>query len=463
MHRKKFFQGLSRIITDFSAVILSWSLAYIVRPVTDLIPNIAYHFPVSNLPNFSFFQEFILYSAFGFIFILFSLFLYSYNTETSASKYFSWKIIGAYIWGLILWAMSIIAIYALVFHELIFSRVMLAQTMIFTMCIGLFFRYILHIIFDIHFPIKRNIILVGNIKNIENLKNILKTKQKYTIIFSGNSEEAMSFLQNQNNNIYISDIFFTDGKDKETFESKEKIKIFSAEKNIFLHIIPHHSQEFLGHAHFNVIEGIPVTTFTHIQQNYWFFAWKRFFDITISFLLLIILSPLFLFVAIKLKQNIIYKSKRVGKNGNLFTIYKFRSMVMNADKIKDNLLEKNNREGPLFKIKNDPRITSFGKFLRKTSIDELPQLWNVIKGNMSLIGPRPHLQNEVEQYTSSQRRILSVRPGISGLAQVSGRSDLSFEREIFLDSYYCENMNFWLDIKIFIKTPIILAFGKGSD
>ncbi len=465
MHRKEFFRGITRIITDFFSVIVAWKLSYFIRPITDLIPNIAYYFPASNLPDVNFFQNFTLLSAIGFVFILFSLFLYSYNTETSASQYFSGKIVGAYLWGIILWGMSIIAVYALVFHELIFSRVMLAQAMLFTAIIGLFLRYLLHLVFHKYFVITKNIAILSSEKNMHSLLSVFENKKQYNIVFSGNSKNFIEFFNQSNSskNKKITDIFFTDGNDEETFEYKESIKILSAEKGLHLHIIPHHSQEFLGHSHFNVIEGIPVTTITHIKQNYWFFALKRVFDIVISGILLILFTPLFLFVALKLKKSIIYASQRVGKNGELFTIYKFRSMVLNADKIKDTLLEKNQREGPLFKIKNDPRITKFGHFLRKTSIDELPQLWNVIKGDMSLIGPRPHLQKEVDQYTESQRRILSIKPGISGLAQVSGRSDLSFEREIFLDSYYCENMNIWLDIKIFFKTPLVLLFGKGAD
>ena len=113
MHRKEFFQGLSRILTDFLSVILSWSLAYTIRPITDLIPNITYHFPIANLPNITFFKEFVFYTAIGFIFILFSLFLYSYNTTTATSKYFSWKIIGAYIWGIVLFPQAVLLFFYL--------------------------------------------------------------------------------------------------------------------------------------------------------------------------------------------------------------------------------------------------------------------------------------------------------------------------------------------------------------
>ena len=461
MYRKEFLRGITRIVTDFIAVVLAWKLSYIIRPITDLIPHVSSYFSSAGLPEITFFHNFIFFSALGFVCILFSLFLYSYSTETSRSQYFSGRIVGSYIWGIILWGMSIVAIYALLFHSLIFSRVMLAQAMVFTAVLGLLFRYILHIIFEKYFFIKKNIAIVSSEQSIDSLLFIFTNNPKYNVVFSGNPEQFFDFVQKTS--VSIHDIFFVDGNTSEIFLYREKIKILSAEKGFYLHIIPHCSQEFLGHSYFNVIEGVPVTTFTHIRQNYWFFALKRLFDIVISIILLILFLPLFVFVALKLRKNIIYASQRVGKNGKVFIMYKFRSMVENADALKESLLDENQRNGPLFKMKNDPRITKFGHFLRRTSIDELPQLWNVLKGDMSLIGPRPHLPKEVEQYTASQRRILSIKPGISGLAQISGRSDLSFEREIFLDSYYCENMNIWLDLKIFLKTPIVLLLGKGAD
>lgn len=456
MHSKnEFFKGLTRIITDIFSVILSWSLAYYIRPWTDLIPHIKFHFPLERLPSLEFFIPFTFYSSAGLFIIFFSLGLYSYP-----AKYFSFSSVKNVLWGVFLWVLSIVAIYSLVLHDLIFSRIMLIHAGLFTIVFSLFFRFLLHLLFTKIFYTKKNALVFGNTSDALYIKKSLQNSQfEIQSIFDYSEKLSDEKLQN------ISDIFFFENSD--TQKKLQRIREISAEKGKVLHVIPEYALNFWGHAQLEIIRDIPMIVSSPVAQNYWFFAIKRIFDIIISFLLLILFSPLFLCVAIAIQINssgpIFYLSQRVGRNGKLFTIYKFRSMKVNAEKEKEKLLEKSHRDGPLFKIQNDPRVTSVGKFLRKTSIDELPQLLNVLQGTMSLIGPRPHLAEEVSKYGKAERRILSVRPGISGLAQVSGRSDLSFEREIFLDIFYCENMSVMLDLKIFIKTPFILAFGKGAD
>jgi len=193
---------------------------------------------------------------------------------------------------------------------------------------------------------------------------------------------------------------------------------------------------------------------------------KRTFDFTLSLLGLIILSPLFLLIAVLIKLEsegpIIFKQKRVGKNGKVFDFYKFRSMYKDAEKRQKELEKFNITGGPTFKIPDDPRITKVGKLLRKFSLDELPQLYNVLKGDMSLVGPRPPIPSEVEKYEPWHMQRLSVTPGISGLWQVSGRSKLSFDQMVRLDIYYIENWSLWLDIKILLKTIPIVLFGSGA-
>lgn len=162
------------------------------------------------------------------------------------------------------------------------------------------------------------------------------------------------------------------------------------------------------------------------------------------------------------KYNPFYKSQRVGKGGQLFDMYKFRSMTMDAEKEKQKLLAKNERkDGPLFKMENDPRITSFGKWIRKFDIDELPQLYNVLIGNMSLIGPRPHLREEVKLYKEYQKRVLTLKPGITGMAQSHGRHENTFDDEVRLDTFYIENWNLLLDMKILLKTVTVVLGRKG--
>jgi len=181
---------------------------------------------------------------------------------------------------------------------------------------------------------------------------------------------------------------------------------------------------------------------------------------------LILLIPVFVVVSILIKLDskgpIFFKQRRIGKNGIQFTMYKFRSMVANAEELKERLKDQNEMDGPVFKIKEDPRITKLGKFIRKYSIDELPQLFNVFRGDMSLIGPRPPLVEEVEQYNDYQWRRLDVRPGLSGLWQISGRNHVSFEEWVSLDIYYIENWSMKLDTKILLQTIPVVLFGKGA-
>lgn len=185
---------------------------------------------------------------------------------------------------------------------------------------------------------------------------------------------------------------------------------------------------------------------------------KRIFDILGAVLGLIILFLPLLIVALIViidcpGASPVYVQERIGKNGRRFKFYKFRSMIPNAEQMIDQLLEKNEMKGPAFKIKNDPRITRFGRFIRKTSIDELPQLWNILKGDMSLVGPRPPLPREVAQYTDYQKQRLFVTPGITCYWQVQPkRNSLSFDEWLFLDLKYISERSFWTDVKILFKT-----------
>jgi exopolysaccharide biosynthesis polyprenyl glycosylphosphotransferase len=193
---------------------------------------------------------------------------------------------------------------------------------------------------------------------------------------------------------------------------------------------------------------------------------KRIFDVFVSSLSLIICSPVLAVLAVWIKLDspgsVLYRSRRVGKKGRAFTCYKLRTMSANAEKMKDSLRHRNERQGPFFKIKDDPRITRLGKFLRKYSLDELPQLWNVFRGDMSLVGPRPHPLDDYEQYSLDHLCRLDVKPGITGLWQVEARWDPSFETNMRHDLEYIQNWNFWLDLKILARTLPALSRGSGQ-
>ena len=196
------------------------------------------------------------------------------------------------------------------------------------------------------------------------------------------------------------------------------------------------------------------------------FLMKRLLDLTVSGIGLVLASPVLLAIAIAVKLGskgpIFYKAARIGRKGRTFNCYKFRTMVPNADHLKAQLEHMNEREGVLFKIVNDPRITKTGRLLRKYSLDELPQLYNVLRGDMSLVGPRPPIASEVEQYDLAHLRRLDVLPGITGLWQVEARQDPSFDSYISLDTAYVENWSFMLDLKILARTFAVVFTGTGS-
>ncbi|MDB1565699.1 sugar transferase [Lacticaseibacillus paracasei] len=194
---------------------------------------------------------------------------------------------------------------------------------------------------------------------------------------------------------------------------------------------------------------------------------KRCFDFVASFVGLLLLSWVFLIIGLLIKLTdphgkVFYSQTRLGKNGREFQMWKFRSMVTDADKMVDKLLEQNEVQGPMFKIKDDPRITKVGRFLRKYSLDELPQLYNVLKGDMSLVGPRPPLPREVVNYTDYDKQRLAVIPGVTGLWQISGRSDLGFSEMIALDIRYINNACFSQDIKILFETILVVVHPSGA-
>ena len=202
------------------------------------------------------------------------------------------------------------------------------------------------------------------------------------------------------------------------------------------------------------------------HDSLFYIAIKRIIDIIGSLIGIIILSPLFLIVAIAIKiedpkGKVFFAQKRSGKNNKLFYMYKFRSMVSNAEELLEELKELNEMDGPVFKIKEDPRITKVGRFIRKTSIDELPQLFNVLKGDMSIVGPRPPIPHEVAEYNEYQMQRLLVKPGITCIWQVSGRNTIGFDEWVEMDLEYIKTRNLWLDIKLIFKTVGVL-FGDEN-
>jgi len=231
-------------------------------------------------------------------------------------------------------------------------------------------------------------------------------------------------------------------------------------------IVPDLFQLALSRVDIEDLGGIPIIGVKEASITGWNLAFKRASDLVISSAGLILLSPLLLLISVAIKLDspgpILFKQVRVGKGGRRFVFHKFRSMRQGAEEERRQLVDQDEVVGATFKIRHDPRCTRVGRLLRRASLDELPQFYNVLRGEMSLVGPRPALPSEVEQYQEWHRRRLEISPGITGLWQVSGRSQLTFDEMCLLDIYYLENWSPLLDLKIALKTaPAVLA-GRGA-
>ena len=212
-------------------------------------------------------------------------------------------------------------------------------------------------------------------------------------------------------------------------------------------------------------EGIEISKILERESKLYLFI-KRSIDIICSLAGIIVLSPVFLIVAVLIKiedpkGSIFFCQERNGQHPNTFKMYKFRSMVHNAEELLKDLQHKNEQTGPAFKMADDPRITNVGKFIRKTSLDELPQLFNILKGDMSLVGPRPPIPREVREYNSYQMQRLLVKPGLTCIWQVSGRNNIGFDEWVDMDLEYIKTRNLLLDIKLILKTVKVL-FGDSN-
>ncbi len=214
------------------------------------------------------------------------------------------------------------------------------------------------------------------------------------------------------------------------------------------------------------LDGIPLLGLEEIGIKGPQLFLKRVTDIVLSAIGLIIMAPLMLLAAIAIKLDspgpVFFKQQRAGKGGKPFPVYKFRTMVVNAEELLDKLIDIDKLEEPVFKVKNDPRVTRVGEILRKTSIDELPQLFNILKGDMSIVGPRPEEVRLVDRYDPWQRKRIAIKPGLTGPMQVNGRGDMPLEERVKMEIYYIQHYSFLRDIAIMLKTVLVVLFGRGA-
>lgn len=254
----------------------------------------------------------------------------------------------------------------------------------------------------------------------------------------------------------------------DSFPQDEVIDLLAAARELKLDVraIAGYYNDLAVNSSLESLGAFPVVSLHRTAPRVVALTVKRLVDIVCSFSALLVATPVMLAVALAIRMEsdgpVIYRSDRIGRRGTVFPCFKFRTMVRDAEKHRKSLDALNERDGVLFKVTNDPRITRVGRFLRKYSLDELPQFFNVLRGEMSIVGPRPPLPHEVEQYKLEHMRRLEVLPGVTGLWQVEARRDGSFEKYIALDTAYVENWSFWLDLKILARTADVVLRGTGT-
>jgi exopolysaccharide biosynthesis polyprenyl glycosylphosphotransferase len=231
-------------------------------------------------------------------------------------------------------------------------------------------------------------------------------------------------------------------------------------------VVPDLFQLSLGGVDVEAINGIPLISVKETTLTGLNLALKRSVDVLLASAVLLVGAPVWLLIALAIRLDsrgpVLFRQERIGRDGKPFTVYKFRSMYQNAEELLEKLRAQNEASGPLFKVRDDPRRTRVGRFIRQTSLDEIPQFLNVLRGEMSIVGPRPGLRSEVAQYQDWHHKRLEVLPGITGLWQVSGRSDLTFDEMVMLDIYYAENWSLSLDLRIMLRTVPQILFGDGA-
>ena len=263
----------------------------------------------------------------------------------------------------------------------------------------------------------------------------------------------------------IDEVIFVVSKDE--MEKTEEALLVCEEEGVKTRVLLNFFPQLVSKVYLDRLEEMPLLTFTTTPENEYLLLWKRVFDFVMAFALMVILSPFFLLLGLVIKLTskgpVLYRQVRCGLGGRKFTLYKFRSMRAGADLQRDELKVLNEVDGPVFKIRNDPRCTPVGRLMRKFSLDELPQLVNILKGDMSFVGPRPPLPEEVEKYAGWQRRRMRMQPGLTCLWALEGRSKLNFQRWMELDLEYIDNWSAALDLKILLKTIPVVLLGRGAS
>jgi len=476
MKRFEIFFGIVKIPIDFIVTVLAFLSAYQFRIWTENLQGFAKPIDYSVLPTIREYLIFSITAAIAFTVIAALGRNYTLKTDFRFSKELKKTITAWLVW------MMVAITYFFFTRTFPFSRLAMIYSWGLTLALLILGRTLIRIIQNgfLHTGIgRRKLLFIGNNNVTAELAKMLLKDNHYKILglIGENTNESIiknlgkiSQLEYLIKNKNIHEIIQTKADISKTIS--EDILELCDLHNINYRFVPELIDVRRTNIEIETIGSIPVISIKPTPLDGWGKVAKRIIDIVGATFGIIILSPVFLITAIAIKLDskgpILFTKlddgsnvKRVGQHGNLIKFYKFRSMHPNTHNLRyKDLSDKNTRtEGPLVKIKDDPRVTKIGKFIRKYSIDELPQLWNVIVGNMSLVGPRPHLPEEVANYKKHHKFVLTIKPGLTGLPQISGRSNLEFEEEVKLDRFYIENWSILLDLKLIFKTIRVILKG----
>lgn len=466
MKPSEIFFGLLKIPVDFALAIAALTSAYRFRATATM-------FRKADLGTFPVFEEFLVQAAVGALILLIINAMFRLYTLRGALKLN--QEIGRVLGASLVWLMVAITYYFFI-RDFPFSRLVLIGSAcgiaLYITTGRIIIRAIQRLILRAGIG-KKRIAFIGDSELTQRLCGIFKKNPAYTvcgIIEKISLDELKIFVQGNR----IEELIQT----KESLQETESADIlqFCREHHVDYTFVPSLLEMQRRNIEIMPIDGIPLLRLRPTPLDGWGKVAKRSFDFMLSATTLILFSPMLLAISLAIKitspGTVFFKYlddgspvKRVGQFGRLFRFYKFRTMRMGTHNLRYTELAKQNlrEEGPLVKIENDPRVTPVGRLLRKTSLDELPQLWNVLRGHMSLVGPRPHFPEEVAKYKNHHRRVFAIKPGITGLAQISGRSDLPFEEEVRLDTWYIEHWSPILDLKILWKTLSALVKGYKAD
>jgi exopolysaccharide biosynthesis polyprenyl glycosylphosphotransferase len=465
MKRSELFFSAIQVPVDYLMVVLAALTAFAIRD----IPQVLSALPKLYNISFDKYLEMTLMVAPIFLFVYAVEGLY----DIRATRKFwqeAFKVFSATSLGLVI---IIVAIFLK--REWFSSRFIILSGWVFAVVYVVFARYLLQRI-QKWLLVRRGVgvhrvLLIGSNGRIRRLKKVFKHMPTlgYRVVgvLENASVKAIKEIRQMKG---IDEIILCDPS--ATDEEQAKLLDYCEINNITYKYIPTTLQT--SRFTMRIFDGGPMIEVEHTPLDGWGKILKRVFDIVASFILIVLTLPIMLIVALLIKIEdrkgpIIYRNERIGEDGKIFYVYKFRYMKWKYCITKENpdfeealayeqqlIKERSIRKGPLYKIKDDPRKMRVGAFIERYSIDELPQFFNVFMGSMSLVGPRPHQKREVEKYKEYHRRLLTIKPGVTGMAQVAGRSDLHFEDEYRLDVFYIENWSLWLDIQLCFKTVGVL-------